>query len=71
LGLTDQRRVTVIAKNGTDADWLSTSLSILSPEQGLSLVNQTPKAAASIVRQVNGGLHRQQSHRFKKLKRVK
>ncbi|CAA9259287.1 MAG: FAD:protein FMN transferase [uncultured Adhaeribacter sp.] len=71
LGLTDQRRVTIIAKNGTDADWLSTSLSILSPEQGLELANRTPKAAANIVWLVNGGLQQKQSRRFRQLKRMK
>lgn len=71
LGLTDQRRVTVIAKNGTDADWLATSLSILPPKQGVALANQIPKAAAAIVRQVNGQPEYTLSKRFKKLRRAR
>jgi thiamine biosynthesis lipoprotein len=54
LGLTDQSRVTVIAPNGLTADWLSTAVSVMGPAAGLTLVDKTPKAAASFVRYTNG-----------------
>ncbi|RDC66259.1 FAD:protein FMN transferase [Adhaeribacter pallidiroseus] len=71
LGLTDQRRVTIVAKNGTDADWLSTALSVLPTAQGIKLANRTPQAAASIVWNTNGKLQQAQSRRFRQLKWVK
>lgn len=71
LGLTDQRRVTIMAKNGTDADWLSTALSVLPTPEGIKLANRTSKAAASIVWNADGKLQQEQSHRFRQLKWVK
>ncbi|QNF33250.1 FAD:protein FMN transferase [Adhaeribacter swui] len=71
LGLTDQRRVTIVAKNGTAADWLSTASSVLPVEQGLKLINRTPKAAAHIVWNQNNQLYQKQSRRFLKLPFVK
>ncbi|WP_158267519.1 FAD:protein FMN transferase [Adhaeribacter arboris] len=70
LGLTDQRRVTIVAKNGTNADWLSTALSVLPIKQALTLANRTPKAGAAIVSNINGTTQ-QQSRRFRQLKWVK
>ncbi|WP_084523747.1 FAD:protein FMN transferase [Adhaeribacter aquaticus] len=46
LGLTDQSLVTVITRNGIEADWLSTAVSVLGPEKGIRLANQEPKTAA-------------------------
>ncbi|QMU27037.1 FAD:protein FMN transferase [Adhaeribacter radiodurans] len=71
LGLTDQRLVTIIAKNGTDADWLSTALSVLPIEQSIELANHTPKAAAAIVNNVSSTIKQHQSRRFQLLKWVK
>ncbi len=51
LGLTDHSLVTVIADDGMTANGLSTSVSVLGPERGLKLVEETPGAAAHLVRQ--------------------
>ena len=66
LGLTDQSRVSIIAGNATDADWLSTSLSVLEPATGLKLIQKVPKAAAFIQKNNNGDLMEWQSGRYKK-----
>jgi len=50
LGLTDHSLVTVIAADGMTANGLSTSVSVLGPERGLKLVEETPGAAARVVR---------------------
>ena len=50
LGLTDHSLVTVIAPDGMTADALSTTVSVLGPEQGLKLVEETPGTAAHVVR---------------------
>lgn len=66
LGLIGQSRVTVIARRGLTADWLSTAISVLGPAKGLALANQTKGAAASFIRQ-NQDLKQQWiSRRFKK-----
>lgn len=70
LGLTDQRRVTIIARHGLDADWLSTAVSVLPTEPGLALVNRTPGAAAVVVSNVHGTPQQRQSQRFRRLKWV-
>ena len=51
VGLTDHSLVVVIAPDATTADALSTTVSVLGPEKGLSLVEATPGAAAHIQRQ--------------------
>jgi FAD:protein FMN transferase len=43
-GVTSQRNVTVIAKDGATADWLSTACSILSIKQSLALANKEKAA---------------------------
>ncbi|MBN9121033.1 MAG: FAD:protein FMN transferase [Planctomycetes bacterium] len=48
-GLTGRRSVTVIAPNGTTADSMTKAVSVLPPEQALTLVEETPGAAAFIV----------------------
>jgi thiamine biosynthesis lipoprotein len=50
MGLTDDITVTVIARNGLDADGLDTAISLVGPERGLALVDAHPDAAALIVR---------------------
>ncbi|MDB5264146.1 MAG: FAD:protein transferase [Adhaeribacter sp.] len=67
LGLTDQSRVTIIARNGLTADWLSTAVSVLGPQQGLTLADKTPGAAVSFIRQQNHQTQQWLSRRFKKL----
>jgi thiamine biosynthesis lipoprotein len=49
LGLTGRRSVTVIAPSGITADSMTKAVSVLPPEQGLKLVEDTPGAAAYIV----------------------
>jgi thiamine biosynthesis lipoprotein ApbE len=41
--------VSVIARNGAEADWLSTAASVLDPAKGLRLVKKVPKASAYIL----------------------
>jgi thiamine biosynthesis lipoprotein len=48
LGLTDRSSVTVIGPDGMTTDALSTAVSVLGPEKGLKLVEQTPGVAAHI-----------------------
>jgi thiamine biosynthesis lipoprotein len=67
LGLTDQSNVTVIGPDGMTADALSTAVSVLGPEKGLKLVDDTPDTAAYIVRLVNGRIEVRQSSRWKDL----
>ena len=49
LGLTHRIGATVIATDGTTADWMSKPLSVLGPEEGLRLIESTPGAAARVV----------------------
>ncbi len=48
LGLQDSSLVTVIARNGITADGLATAVSVLGPEKGRLLVEQTPGAFCRI-----------------------
>jgi thiamine biosynthesis lipoprotein len=49
LGLTHRIGATVICTDGVNADWLSKPLCILGPEQGMSIIESTPGAAARVV----------------------
>ena len=49
LGLTGRSSVTVVARDCTTADSLATAVSVLGPQAGLKLVEETPSAAALIV----------------------
>jgi len=51
IGVTDHSLVTVVAPDVATANGLSTSLSVLGPERGLPLVEETSGAAARVVRQ--------------------
>ena len=55
LGLTDRSGVTVIAPDCTTADSLATAVSVLGPDAGLAVVEETPGAAAFIVRENGDG----------------
>lgn len=48
LGLTEQITVSVLAPDGITADLLSTAVSVLGPEQGLKLIEDTTNTAALI-----------------------
>lgn len=49
LGLTDRSSVTVVAPDGTTSDSLATAISVLGPETGLKLAEQTEGVEALIV----------------------
>lgn len=65
LGLTTRMSVTVVARDCTTADSVATAVSVLGPERGLKLVEQTPGAAALIVRAEADGVRTIQSARFR------
>ena len=50
LGLTGRRSVTVIARNGTTADSMTKAVMLMPRDKALALVEETPDAAAYIVR---------------------
>lgn len=50
LGLTDHSLVTILAPDCATANSLSTTVSILGPERGLRLIEDTPAAAGRILR---------------------
>ncbi len=54
LGLVDHSSVTVIARNCTIADSYTKAVSVLGPERGLKLIDETPGAAAIVVRAPQG-----------------
>ncbi|MGV3502949.1 MAG: FAD:protein FMN transferase [Adhaeribacter sp.] len=64
LGLTDQSLVSIVARSGLEADWLSTTVSVLGPQKGLRLADQTRGAAAVFVRRHPGPLQQWRSRRF-------
>jgi len=70
LGLTDHSLVTVIAPDGMTANGLSTSISVLGPERGLKLVEETPGAAAHIMRQPGEKVELYESARWKDVPKV-
>jgi thiamine biosynthesis lipoprotein len=65
LGLTDQSNVTVIAPDGASADALATAVSVLGPEKGLKLIEETPGTAAFIIRNREGKVETHASRRWK------
>jgi thiamine biosynthesis lipoprotein len=64
-GLTDDITVTVIARNGLDADGLDTAVSVLGVEKGMALIESRPDAAALIVRRTSRGVELLPSSRFR------
>jgi thiamine biosynthesis lipoprotein len=56
IGITRRRNVTVIATDGTDADWLATACSILSFRASLRLIRHFPGAALFITERSRGRL---------------
>lgn len=67
LGLTDHSSVTVVTPDATTADALASAVSVLGPEKGLKLVEDTPGAAALIVRAPHGKIETHQSSRWMQL----
>jgi thiamine biosynthesis lipoprotein len=66
LGVVDRSSVTVVARDGTTADSLATAVYVLGPERGLTLVEDTPGAAAQIERSTSAeeGVQAFSSRRF-------
>jgi thiamine biosynthesis lipoprotein len=66
MGLTDHSSVTIIAPDGITADGMAKVVSVLGPEKGLSMVDQTPDMAALIVRAPEGKSRTYQSRRWER-----
>jgi len=63
--LEGRRSVTVVAPDATTSDMLATAVSVLGPDAGLRLVEETPAAAASMILEATDGtIHRHQSARW-------
>ena len=71
LGMTDQSTVVVVAPDCLTADGLDTAVSAMQPAAGLKLVDETPGAAAIILRTNNGMLQTFESSRFKDVPHAK
>ncbi len=67
IGLSDHSQVTVVAADGINADGLSTAVSVLGPEKGLELIENTPQAAAYIMRSPGDKVEIYSSKRWKEL----
>ncbi|MBW3600773.1 MAG: FAD:protein FMN transferase [Planctomycetes bacterium] len=67
LGMTTRSSVTVVAPTGMQADGLATAASVLGPEKGLELIDQTPGAAAVVVWVEEGETKSAESKRFEEL----
>ncbi|MGH7193003.1 MAG: FAD:protein FMN transferase, partial [Candidatus Saccharimonadales bacterium] len=65
LGLTEPSSVCVLAADCITADSLATAVSVLGPRDGLQLIERTPRAAAFIVREVNGTVETHASTRLR------
>jgi thiamine biosynthesis lipoprotein len=65
LGITWQRNVTVIAKDGTLSDWLATACSVLPLKKAFKLIKRFPGAALLISELKNGKLVQKSSANFK------
>jgi thiamine biosynthesis lipoprotein len=65
LGITTQRTVTVIAKNGAISDWLSTACSVLTMDKAFALIKKVGGAALLITEMRNGKLIKKSSENFR------
>jgi thiamine biosynthesis lipoprotein len=70
IGLTDHSLVTVLAPTSIVADSLATAVSVMGPRAGLELVEETPRAAALILRSPAGELEVWESRRLPRWLRV-
>ena len=66
LGLTERSSVSILASNCTDADALASAVSVLGPDRGMALVENTPETEAMIVTQRKDDLVTRQSSGFGK-----
>lgn len=69
IGLTTRITVTVVARNGITADYLSTAVSVLGAEKGMEFLSQTTGAAAIVAQAVDGEIKQWQTKTFRKLMR--
>ena len=67
MALTDHSSVTVVGPDGLSTDGLSSAVAVLGPEKGLKLIENTPGAAALIVRVIDGKEETRQSRKWKEL----
>jgi FAD:protein FMN transferase len=68
LGLTDRCHATVIHPDGMTADALSKAVGVLGPEKGIRLIDETPGAAALIIRSSEGKPETTESRRWKEIR---
>jgi thiamine biosynthesis lipoprotein len=66
-GLVNDITVTVVARNGLDADGLDTAVSVVGKDRGLTLIESKPGVAALIVQRSNAGTTVTMSARFREL----
>jgi FAD:protein FMN transferase len=64
-GVEGRSSVTVIARRGIEADSVASAVSVLGPQAGLRLIEDTPDAAALIVTESADGQQTYRSQRFK------
>jgi thiamine biosynthesis lipoprotein len=64
LGLVDHSSVTLLARNCTIADSYTKAVAVLGPEKGLQLIDNTPGAAAIVVRAPSGKVETYESKRL-------
>jgi thiamine biosynthesis lipoprotein len=67
MGLVNDITVTVIARNGLDADGLDTAVSVVGKDRGLALIESRPGTAALIVQRSAAGTTVTMSARFREL----
>ena len=65
LGITSQRNVTVIARNGVISDWLATACSVLPIDEAFKLIRTIDGAALLITEMDNGKLIQKSTDNFK------
>ena len=70
MGLTDGSKVTVVAPNGLAGDPLTKVIVVLGPQRGLKLIEETPGAAAWLLRAPQGKVETFESSRWKHLPTV-
>jgi FAD:protein FMN transferase len=64
IGLTHQRNVTIIAPDGTTADWLATACSVLSIRRALRLANKIPDVGLLILENRKGKIKKWSNKAF-------
>ena len=60
----DRCRVTLLARNCTIADSYTKAVAVLGPARGLALIDETPGAAAIVVRAPDGKVETYESKRL-------